>query len=79
MSAVNAAGEGAVSGTTVGSTNDVTPPAGAPTGVTATQGNQVANVNITWNSVTGAGWYNVYEAVRQEAHTQRLMVRILLD
>ena len=61
VSAFNDAGEGALSGIDMGSTDDVTAPT-IPTSVAATQGDQVANVHITWNSAAGAVWYNVYRS-----------------
>lgn len=57
MSAVNAAGESTLS-VERSATPSATPPAGAPTNIRATAGDN--QVTVSWDNVTGAISYNIY-------------------
>jgi hypothetical protein len=57
VSAVNAAGESALS-VERSATPDATPPPGAPTNIRASAGDN--QVTVSWDAVTGATSYNVY-------------------
>ena len=62
MTAVNAAGEGAISDYDAGSTIIVITPPLAPTGVTATDGNIANEVTLTWVASESAASYNIYRS-----------------
>ncbi len=61
VSAVNEAGESAVSGTVRGYTDDAPIP-DVPLSVTASRGVNVASVHLSWGSVARASSYNIYRS-----------------